>query len=311
MEVVLYNSKFCKTWDDFIENSKNGTFMLKRAYMEYHADRFIDFSLMFYQEGKLVAVMPASLHGNQVRSHGGLTYGGIISNTSMKTKLMLEVFTALIQFLKEHNIVSLLYKRVPAIYHLYPSDEDLYALFKNDAKLVRRDIATTIDFFAEPIKLPKGRKAQISRAKREGVVVENSENFKSFIDLENQVLSLYHNAKAVHTSKELKILYANFPNEIQLFVSKIENRIIAGALLFVCKKAVHFQYMAADKIARNIGALDLLIAHLIEKYSKTKQYFDFGISTEQEGRYLNEGLIAQKEGFGGRGIAYDFYEISL
>ena len=80
----------------------------------------------------------------------------------MKTKLMLEVFDALLQFLKSHNIASLLYKRVPSIYHLYPSDEDLYALFRNNAKLVRRDIATTIDFSAKPIKLPKGRKAQMT-----------------------------------------------------------------------------------------------------------------------------------------------------
>ena len=311
METTFYNDILRKSWDDFVDNSKNGTFMLKRAYMEYHSDRFTDFSLMFFKEDKLVAIMPASLHGNQVRSHGGLTYGGIISNTSMKTKLMLEVFEALIQFLKEHNIASLLYKRVPSIYHLYPSDEDLYALFRNNAKLIRRDIATTIDFSAEPIKLPKGRKAQISRAKREGVVVESSEDFKNFIDLENQILVSYHNTKAVHSAEELKILHANFPNEIQLFVSKLEDKTIAGGLLFVCQNLVHFQYLVADETARRIGALDLLISNLIEKYSKDKRYFDFGISTEQEGTYLNEGLIAQKEGFGGRGIAYDFYEIAL
>lgn len=170
---------------------------------------------------------------------------------------------------------------------------------------------TTIDFSAKPIKLPKGRKAQISRAKREGVIIETSEDFESFINLENKVLQLYHNTKAVHSAEELKTLHTNFPDEIQLFVSKLEDKTIAGGLLFVCQNLVHFQYLAADETARTIGALDLLIAHLIEKYSKTKRYFDFGISTEQDGTYLNEGLIAQKEGFGGRGIAYDFYEITL
>ena len=311
MKVLFYTNELREEWDNFIENSKNGTFMLKRAYMEYHSDRFTDFSLMFYKERKLVAVMPASLHEQQVRSHGGLTYGGIISDTSMKTKLMLEVFEALIGFLKEHDITSLLYKRVPAIYHLYPADEDLYALFRNNAVLVRRDIATAVDFLAEQIRLPKGRRAQISRSKREGVIVQKSEEFEDFINLENEILSLYHNAKAVHSAKELRNLYADFPEEIQLFVANLKNKMIAGVLVFVTKNTVHTQYMAADEIARYTGGLDLLVAHLLEKYSKTKRYFDFGISTEKDGTYLNEGLIAQKEGFGGRGIVYDTYEISL
>ena len=71
-----YKAEKKQVWDEFIDNSKNGTFMLKRDYMDYHADRFKDFSLMFYEDDKLIAVMPASLHGNEVRSHGGLTYGG-------------------------------------------------------------------------------------------------------------------------------------------------------------------------------------------------------------------------------------------
>lgn len=311
MKILFYTDELREEWDNFIENSKNGTFMLKRAYMEYHSDRFVDFSLMFYKERKLVAVMPASLHGQQVRSHGGLTYGGIISDTSMKTKLMLEVFEALIRFLKEHGITSLLYKRVPGIYHLYPSDEDLYALFRNNAVLVRRDIATAVDFLAERIILPKGRRAQISRAKREGIIIRNSEDFERFIDLENEVLLLHHNTRAVHSAKELKNLYADFPEEMQLFVANLKNRMIAGVLVFVTQNTVHTQYMAADEIARRTGGLDLLIMHLLEKYSKTKRYFDFGISTEKDGTYLNEGLIAQKERFGGRGIAYDTYEIKL
>ena len=42
-----------------------------------------------------------------------------------------------------------------------------------------------------------------------------------------------------------------------------------------------------------------------------RRYFSFGISTEQAGQYLNEGLIAQKEGFGARTVVHDFYEWNL
>jgi hypothetical protein len=69
--------------------SKNGTFMLDRNYMDYHSDRFIDHSLIFYDEkDKLIAGMPASLHENEIISHGGITYGGIISDKKMTVQKM-------------------------------------------------------------------------------------------------------------------------------------------------------------------------------------------------------------------------------
>lgn len=297
-------------WDEFIDKSKNGTFMLKRDYMEYHSDRFTDFSLMFYDDEELVAVLPASLHSDEVRSHGGLTYGGFITSESMKQHTMLECFLALKNYLKEKGICRLLYKPIPYIYHKLPSEEDLYALFFNDAKLIRRDVSTAIEF-GNMLKMPKGRKAQISRAKREGVVVEQSDNYKAFIELENSVLQEHHNAIAVHTADELELLHSRFPEQIQLWVAKHNEQIIAATVLFVYDKLVHTQYMAANNIARELGGLDLLIKILIDLYKDKKQYFDFGISTEDNGHYLNEGLIHQKEGFGGRAICYDWYEMKV
>ena len=110
LNTILYNQELKNEWDKFVDNSKNGTFMLKRDYMDYHSDRFQDFSLMFYEDNKLIAVMPASVHGDEVRSHGGLTYGGIISNRKMTSPKMLDVFDALKEFLKENGFKKLLYK---------------------------------------------------------------------------------------------------------------------------------------------------------------------------------------------------------
>lgn len=311
IKLQRYKSEFKQVWDEFIDNSKNGTFMLKRDYMDYHSDRFQDFSLMFFDDEKLIAIMPASLHNDELQSHGGLTYGGIISDTSMKQHRMLECFDVMKSFLKQKNISKLIYKTIPYIYHKQPSQEDLYALFINGAKLYRRDIASTINLL-EPIKMLKGRKAQISRAKRVGVIVEQSNDFKTFIELENNVLREHHSTVAVHNAEELSLLNSKFKQEIQLWIAKHKNKMIAGAVIYVYDNVVHTQYLAADDMAREIGALDLVIKTLIDKFkNENKQYFDFGISTENHGRILNEGLIAQKEGFGGRGVVYDFYEIEL
>ena len=132
----------------------------------------------------------------------------------------------------------------------------------------------------------------------------------TFINLENSVLAEHHNTKAVHTADELKLLNSKFENEIQLWVAKYQGIVIAGTLLFVYDNVVHTQYMAANDKAREIGGLDLLMKTVIDIFAQDKTYFDFGISTEENGKILNNGLISQKEGFGGRTAIYQTWEIT-
>ena len=102
-----------------------------------------------------------------------------------------------------------------------------------------------------------------------------------------------------------------FPNDIRLFVAKADDRIVAGTLVYETSQVAHAQYIAASKEGRAVGALDGLFCYLINEVFAEKKYFDFGISTEQGGRYLNEGLAFQKEGFGARAVVYDTYLIKL
>lgn len=303
-----YLSENKAIWNEFIENSKNGIFMFNRNFMEYHSDRFIDNSLMFFDNDNLIAVLPMNIRDKVLYSHQGLTYGGFITDEKMKQHKMLECFEALKQYMQANDIEKLVYKTIPHIYHKTPAEEDLYALFKNNAKLLKLEPSTTI-YLKNPCKMPKGRKAQISRAKREGVEIQESKDFKTFIDLENKILAEYHDTKAVHTAEELELLHSKFSEQIRLYTASLNDEMIAGTLIFEYENAVHTQYMASNKISREIGGLDLLIKTLIDKYQNTKMYFDFGISTENNGQILNEGLISQKEGFGGRTVIYMSYEL--
>lgn len=307
IKIKKYEAIDKAVWDEFIENSKNGTFMLKRDFIDYHADRFEDFSLMFYDDDNLLAVMPASKHEEVVTSHGGLTYGGIISSRKMTMQMMLDIFDVLKIFLIDYKIKKLIYKCVPTLYHRYPADEDLYALFRNNAKLFRRDISTAI-YIPNKINFSELRRRGIKKAEKNNLSVKQSFDFENYIDLLNGVLLMRHDAKAVHSKEEIKMLSEYFPENIKLFVAGNEEKIMAGVLIFDANQTVHAQYIANSDEGRNIGALDLIIDYLVNEYSKDKKYFDFGISTEQMGMYLNNGLINQKEMFGGRGIVYDFYE---
>ena len=301
-------------WDDFIKASKIPIFMFYRNFMEYHSDRFQDFSLLFYDEGeKLCAVLPASISGDVVISHGGLTFGGFVTDRKMKQERMCEMVSLLHNFLKKEGISRFVYKAVPHIYHLQPAEEDLYALFLEGATLISVEPSTTIKL-SDPIKMPKGRKAQISRANREGVQIlekESLDDFEKFIRLENEVLEKYHGVRAVHTGAELKLLKDRFPENIHLITAELDGKLIAGTVLFEYPDVVHTQYMAANETARRIGALDLAIANVIDRYRVFKSWLDFGISSENGGKILNEGLISQKEGFGGRTAVYEKWMLEV
>ncbi|MBQ2299165.1 MAG: GNAT family N-acetyltransferase, partial [Bacteroidaceae bacterium] len=96
---------------------------------------------------------------------------------------------------------------------------------------------------------------------------------------------------------------------IELWTARnLEGSMIAGILLYITKNVIHSQYISATDEGKANGAIDAIIQELLKKDSP---YFDFGISTEQNGNYLNSKLIFQKEGFGGRGICYDIYEYTL
>ena len=307
----LYDAADRQAWDSFVDGSKNGTFMLKRGYVEYHADRFVDASVVFEDDaGSVVAVMPASRHGDEVRSHGGLTYGGVITDRRMTAVRMLEVFDALRAYLKAEGVARLVYKRVPAIYYGYPSDEDLYALFRCGARLSRRDIASTIDL-ADPIPFANVRTRYVKKAAKNGLCVRQTDDYDGYVRLLTDVLMTHHNARPPHTGGELRLLASRFPDEVKLYCAYRGDEMLAGVLAFLTPRVLHTQYIANSEAGRPIGALDLVMDYLVREVAAGRRYFDFGICTEQDGRYLNEGLIGQKEMFGGRGVAYDFYEMEV
>lgn len=313
IEIREYTKENNKEWNDFNKDSKNSLFMFDRQYMDYHSDRFEDHSLMFYRDNELISLLPLSKKKDVLYSHAGLTFGGFISGKSMKQHMMNESFEVLVDYCKGKGFSKMVYKTIPHIYHNQPAEEDRYSLYADGAKLVTVDASTFINL-KDPIKMPKGRKSQISRAKRSGVEIKalsSLDDFNKFIKLENEVLSSRYGVQAVHTGQELKMLHDRFPENICLYASLLEGRLIAGVVVYIYEDVIHTQYMAANDEARTIGALDLAVATVIDTYKQSKLWLDFGISTEHDRIYLNEGLIAQKEGFGGRTGVYEIWELDF
>jgi hypothetical protein len=310
IEIVKYESQYKSRWDDFVSKSKNGTFLFYRDYMEYHSDRFIDSSLLFFDDDVLIAVMPANVSGAVVHSHEGLTFGGVISNTQMRIELTLDLFGCLMTYLDQHRITTLRYKAVPHIYHTVPAEEDLYALFRYGAKLIRRDVSSAIRL-DEPIPFAKGKKDSLRQTRKKGLTIKRTDDFEAFMSIEEEVLRSKYDAKPTHTSSEIASLAQKFPENIKLFAAYKDEMMVAGIIIYDSKSVSHEQYAASSEIGKKMRAEDLLLDFLITQYSRGKKYFDFGISTEKGGAYLNRGLAFHKEGFGAQAITYDGYEVDV
>lgn len=308
--IKRYNPNDAAAWDAFVDASKNGTFMLKRGYMDYHADRFTDHSLLFYRDEELVALLPASQHGDELRSHGGLTYGGMITNRKMTVQLMLSLFDSLREYMHENTIARVVYKRVPSIYCTYPSDEDLYALFSIGAMLIRRHISSTI-YMPDKLKFTERRRRGVKQAAKNGIEVRQSDDYEGYMSILSDILRKYHNAKPVHAVAELELLASRFPDNIKLYAAYKDEKMLAGVVIYETEKVAHTQYIANSDKGRQCGALDAVMAYLINTQYTEKDYFDFGTSMEENGIDFNDGLITQKQEFGGRGVVYDTYEIRI
>lgn len=311
MEIRRYRREDKELWNSFVSKARNATFLFDRNYMDYHADRFDDNSFMFYHKGKLKAVLPANVAGDTLYSHQGLTYGGLLLDKKANVEDVLECFDSLNSWLRENGISKVIYKALPWIYQQYPSQEDLYALtWKCKAQLISRDISSTI-VIDNKLKFAESRKSGIRKALSLNIEVGESNDVDGFWHVLEDNLGNRYNAKPVHTASEMKLLMSRFPNNIKLYVAKMNGEIVGGTLIYVTPQVVHTQYISASVEGKKHGALDLLFDYIINKVYANCRYFDFGKSTEQGGAYLNEPLIFQKEGFGGRGVCYDWYQWEL
>lgn len=311
MEIRRYRREDKELWNSFVSKARNATFLFDRNYMDYHADRFDDNSFMFYHKGKLKAVLPANVAGDTLYSHQGLTYGGLLLDKKATVEDVLECFDSMNSWLRENGISKVVYKALPWIYQQYPSEEDLYALtWKCKAQLISRNIASTI-IIDNKLKFAESRKSGIRKALSLNIEVGESNDVDGFWHILEDNLGNRYNAKPVHTANEMKLLMSRFPNNIKLYVAKMNGEIVGGTLIYVTPQVVHTQYISASVEGKKHGALDLLFDYIINKVYANCRYFDFGKSTEQGGAYLNEPLIFQKEGFGGRGVCYDWYQWEL
>lgn len=310
--VERYNPALAGEWDSFVDMSRNSTFLFRRDYMDYHADRFDDCSWIVRKKGKPIAMLPANITPDGVlHSHGGLTYGGfMLPQSHVDGSDVLRIFSCCIAAWREMGIKALDYKPLPHIYAASPSQEDEYALFRLGAVATERCISSTIDMHRGwmPNKL---QKRHLAAASKLPVTIAETDDIPAFMAMLHDCLRERHNTAPVHTADEMSRLKTSFAANIRFFVASIDGLPHAGVCVYDTGIVAHAQYIATTARGRELNLLTPLFHHLITSEFANRRYFDFGISTEQHGTYLNEGLLRQKTSYGAGATIYSRFILDL
>jgi Acetyltransferase (GNAT) domain len=302
-------------WDDFCAEALQSTLLHTRRFLSYHGNRFTDRSLIIEDNDKCVGLFPAALNPGDatcVVSHPGITYGGVLHQGSLRGERMVEALAEICRHYRAQGQEKLTYKAVPSFYHRAPAQDDLYALFRLGAVRCRCDLSSTIDL-QHRLPLSERRRRSLKKARKTGVeVVQGSQHLPALWAVLTENLARKHGVQPVHSLEEIVLLAGRFPDHIRCVCARLDGRVIAGVLMFVTPTAHHAQYIASSDKGYEVSALDLLFEYSIETAGDLgSSWFDFGISNENQGMVLNDGLHRFKSEFGGGGAVHEFYELNL
>ena len=291
-----------------------------RDYMEYHADRFDDYSLMYYKDDALLSLMPANRKGEALWSHQGLTYGGFVLNKKVHTAELGEMFEKTMQLLHEAGIKEWYYKQMPTIYHKQPSEDDSYWLWRYGAETIECNLMSAI-YLHSYLHISPSRRNNSNKLKREGWKIVEGETeeeeqalLEEFWKILTRNLHDKYDSKPVHTLEEMKRLQESFPGNIRCIgVISPEGTMEGGTVIYLSEQVARTQYMSASPRGKKSKAMDLLITEIIKAFEWVDDcdVIDFGTSMEDDKVHLKKPLVQQKEGFGARGIACRLYKLTI
>jgi len=309
VEIIKYHENLQKIWDDFIPKTANGTFLHLRKYMDYHSDRFDDYSLMFYNGARLIGVLPAHKIQRDIYSHNGLTYGDFLFSDKIKLEVKIQILKTAFLYLIKNNFKFLHIKSIPYVFQNFMGQDNAFLYYKFDAKLTK-----ILPFFVldkATYKLSQIRKKSINRTKNWNLKIEQNKDFlPDFWHIVEDNLSNRYKAKPVHSLGEMRLLMNRFSENIKLYTIFLDNELISGALVYLFKNTLHFQYVHSIENNKKRMATDVMINEIIKQNIDNYNFISIGSSEVGDGQ-INKGLGYWKESFGSKLINQYFYSFDL
>lgn len=314
IQIKEFSPAHSNEWDDFIAGSNNGTMFNLRSFLNYHPEgRFIDRSLLFYKEERLLAVLPAALRPDDdqkiLRSHAGASYGGIIVKPDTSLRDTERIIKNLLDYAAASGFGGIEITVPPLVYLQRPSNYYEFLLYQHGFRYRKRELTAVCRLLPDADHTlaqftPESRRA-VRRAQKLGVAVEWSQDYASFYKILASNLQLRHGVTPTHSLDELLWLADKFPKHIHLLASFFEGEMCAGTVFFdACPRTTLAFYISHNPEFQKYRPLNLLFFHAFQHYAdRGFDYFDFGTFTNN--MEVNWGLARFKEGYGTQGIFRD------
>ncbi len=307
IEATAYTADQQAIWDSFIE--EHGIFTHKRNFMDYHCDRFEDASVFLWKKSELVGVFPANVRQQSWESHGGLSFGGLVTKT-LKTADYLDCWQALLKFGLERGFKTLLYKALPPYYLGHWHQPNSLVMSYLQAKVLRVENNSLIAGY-RPNSWHLQRHRGIKKAQKAKLSIDSHKHWDEYWELLSSNLKKRHNVIPAHSLAEMLLLKSRFPEHIHLYtVHSPEAALLGGTVLWKYQHLIHAQYISSSPVGRKLGALDALFSSLIKKY-QTLPLFSLGVSAMRSTHQINSGLQAWKDSWGAQTFPHYVYEIYL
>lgn len=312
-------------WDDFIaKESINGTILHTRKFLNHNPLNAVDdYSLLFYKNGKIGAVMPATLSKSEsssivLHSHPRITYGGFVTGRTVGIADAIEIVQKMLLKAKEVNADEIIVRNPFRVFQQTFADESDYAMWLNGFSIKYREIEVAIDlrgdFLTEIQKrYDNGTKYNIKKAYK-FVKPKLTNDYAAFWTMLEKNLAEKHQLKPVHTYNEFETLRSLIDlDSIRLIGGFIDDRMVCGVVLFVIgSHALHAQYVASDADYQEFRPINAVLDFIIQWGNTNKfHYFNLGTPNESNGYKLNNGLAHFKESFGGRGVLRETMHLTL
>lgn len=323
MEIRRYTEADAESWDRFVADSANGTFMHSRRFLSYHPpERFEDHSLVFVgKKGNRVAVFPAAVVDSNdlhvLQSHPGATYGGFVVDGRATIGSDYEIVDLLVEHAREQEFDAIRMRVPEKIFLRRWCDEVDTALFRAGFSIIGRELscAFRLDGIAEDEILSRfadNGQRNVRKAMREGVVARETEDYEGFWKILRRNLETSHGVKPTHTLEEMTRLRELMGPRVMLVGAYQEDELLAGSVLFFFNDvAAHTMYLAQDYEFQQLRPLNLTIHEvLVQCHRRGVRYVNFGVSSEPgtRGLEVNMGLHAFKRSCGGEGVVRDVLE---
>lgn len=311
VSIEKYTHTMEERWDRFVLNdSINGTILQTRKFLNYHQQgRFVDNSLVVMNGSNIIAVIPANYirESNEIISHQGSTYGGIVlAKNSNKINVLDSIFLCLDNYLNENKISRVTFNQTGTIYQRYPSKLLDYYYYLN-GYVASAELGYYIDLKETSENVIDGFSS--SRRRDYRYSLRNKFEFKELCD-NKEIADFYHvlcdnykkfNTSPVHTLDEIMDLHQNRINGyIRFYGVYNEDVLVAGAMIFIFDNHVfHTQYLAVRQDSTNMFINEFLYTNLIfEAKKELFNYISFGTAVLEHGKILNRSLAQYKEGYG-------------